>query len=244
MTTNLQLHSLAWENYNPDILNAHQKVMRFFDLDVQYTQKTIQHGQWLDQVIGQSQAEVIGIIEPDLIPLNRAIVDASINYVLENDSFIGCAQVSNHKYPGSHIFAAPSYFFITRACYERLGKPSFRKTRRADVAENVSYKAEKLGIRYRTLFPTHFEREPREGCWPLASYGLYGVGTVFADSIYHLFQGRFADNRELFIKRCEEVMAGQFSTEGFHSSTALQRAATLSIVPVKQRRWYKLHQYF
>ena len=233
----IKLHSLHWDNFDKDMLAAHKKVMNHFDLDVQYTNKNIKHGVWLDEVIGDRSADVIGIIEPDLVPLNREIVDIAIRYVIENDSMIGCAQVSNHKHPQTHVFASPSFFFITRSCYERLGRPSFKRTQRGDVGEEVSYRAERLGVRYRTLFPTHFEREPRDGVWPLGSYGYFGVGTVFANAVYHLYQGRFADNVQLFVRRCEDILAGRFSTEGFNNATDLFYPGRIE--PLKPKRWYQ-----
>lgn len=56
-----------------------------------------------------------------------------------------------------------------------MGKPSFLEMGRADVAEEVSYRAEEMGIHYRTLFPTHFEREPLRvsgDCHLMAIMGL------------------------------------------------------------------------
>lgn len=234
MMSKIELHSLAWHNYNPAMLEAHQKVMTHFDLPVQYTRETIRHGQWLNQIMTQTDAEVIGIIEPDLIPLNQQIVAQAIEYVRTHDSMIGCAQTSNHIPPSTHIFASPAFFFISRACYERMGRPSFLENRRADVGEQVSYRAEQLGIRYRTLYPTAFEREPREGVWPLGSFGYYGVGTVFEDAIYHLFQGRFADNAELFVRRCDDVVHDRFSTQGFHDAKDMHYQG--NIVPFNARR--------
>lgn len=97
---------------------------------------------------------------------------------------------------------------MSRECYEELGRPSFRVNDRSDAAEEVTYAAERHGVRFRTLFPTSYERMPAEGAWPLGGYGWYGVGTVFGDGFYHLFQSRFGDNAQLFVKRCEEILDG------------------------------------
>lgn len=217
----VELHSLHWENFNPRMLEAHQRVMKHFGIPLIYHRRTIEHDLWLDQTAKASTADVLGFIEPDAIPLNSQAVPKAIEFVRRYDTLLGCAQVSNQFYPPTHIYAAPSFFFITRSCYERLGKPSFRVNARSDAGEEVSYAAECRGLRYRTLFPTHYEREPDVGVWPLGNYGWFGVGTVFDGQVYHLFQGRLEANWQLFEKRCDEVVAGTFSTQGFHSSTEL-----------------------
>ncbi len=232
----VELHAFHWDNFDRNMLAAHQRVMQHLGLEVRYWEENIAHGQWLDRVVGQARSKVIGIIEPDLIPLSRQAVQEAADYAWQNDSFIGCAQASNHIHPASHIFASPAFFFITPSAYARLGRPSFMPNKRGDVAEALSFIAERRGIRYRTLFPTCFEREPREGAWPLGSYGLYGVGTVFADRVYHLFQSRYGDNAALFVRRCDELIAGSFSTAGFHDSRALDFPGR--VVPVKRPRWY------
>ena len=67
--------------------------------------------------------------------------------------------------------------------------------------------------------PTYFEKGSSEGVWPLGSLGYYGIGTVFDNSIYHLYQSRMAENIELFVSRCKQVIDNTFTTEGFHTST-------------------------
>lgn len=112
--TQVEFHSFYWDNFSQDILNAHKKVMKHFGLNVTYTQENIPHGQWLDRIMQQSTKKVIVIIEPDLIPLNFEIIEQAIHYVVENDSFLGCAQASNHIYPATHIFASPAFFLSLR----------------------------------------------------------------------------------------------------------------------------------
>ena len=76
-----------------------------------------------------------------------------------------------------------------------------------------------MGIKYRALMPTYFEKASSEGYWALGNLGYYGIGTVFDNSMYHLYQSRMAENIELFVKRCDEVIAGTFDTENFISAT-------------------------
>lgn len=247
----VEFHSFHWDNFNQDVLNAHKKVMAHFGLNVTYTQENIPHGQWLDRVIGQSKSKVVAIIEPDLIPLNKEIIEKAAQYVFENDTFLGCAQVSNHIHPATHVFASPAFFFITPSCYEKLGRPSFLETRRADVAEELTFAAERIGLRFKTLFPKSYERAPVEGVWRLGSYGHYGIGTVFDGGVYHLFQSRLAANVDLFVTRCEEVVAGRFDDGGFIPCTGFDKPAQVVAPPYAYpwfcktdtlRRWYRSYK--
>lgn len=200
------------------MMDAHKKVIEHFDLDVNYYKQNIPHGKWMDYVCKESKSDVIGFFDGDCVPLSLKAVFKAIKYVKENDSFLGIAQASNHIHPKSHIYAAPAFFFVTKSCWERINT-SFTETHRSDVAEEFCYTAEDMGIRYRCLYPTHFEGEPVEGVWPLSNYGYYGIGTVFGDSCYHLYQGRMGNNLEKFITRCEQIVAGGFSTSGFYNAT-------------------------
>ena len=165
------------------------------------------------------ESDVVVTIEPDCVIINKNKVFDIIKYCLKNNTFTGIAQVSNHIPPKSHIYAAPGFYVMPTKLYKELGNPSFTETPRSDTAEEICYIAESKGIRYRSLRPTYFEGEPTEGLWPLASLGYYGIGTVFEDTVYHLYQSRFAQNIELYIKRCNEIINNTFTTEGMISST-------------------------
>lgn len=212
------IFSLYWDN-GQYLVENQKKVMDHFGIPVQYHHcNGLDHGTWIDLVMKNSTCDIVGIIDIDCIPLNREIVDYSINYAAQNRSFIGTAQCANHIYPYSHICAAAVFYFIHKGVWEDLGRPSFRANHRGDVSEEISHLAEENKVHYKALYPTCFEREPIEGVWRLGNYGYFGIGTVFANSVYHLYQGRYQQNAELFAKRCQEVVDGTFSTEGFFSS--------------------------
>ena len=215
----IEFNSLHWDNVDKDMLQAHKRVMQHFNFPVNYHNINMNHGQWMDRVLEESTSDVIVIIEPDCIPLSRDNILKCIYYANKNDTFVGIAQVSNHIPPKSHIYAAPGFFCIRRSVYERLGRPSFTETARSDTAEELCYVAEERGVRYRALLPTYFEKESSEGLWPLGNLGYYGIGTVFDNTVYHLYQSRMAENIELFIKRCDEVVQGTFTTKDFHRSS-------------------------
>ena len=215
----IEFNCLHWNNVNKEMLQAHNRVMEHFLIPMNYSNMDgVNHGQWMSGVVTRSSADVVVFFEPDCIPLNKNFLEY-IKYAFKNETFVGIAQVSNHIPPKSHIYAAPGFYAISTKVYEKLGRPNFWETRRSDTAEEICYIAEEQGVRYRALFPTYFEKAPTEGVWPLGNLGYYGIGTVFDNSIYHLYQSRMAENIELFVKRCDEVIEGRFSTESFIPST-------------------------
>ncbi len=209
----MKIHTLAWDNTDQRMIDSHKMVSDHFGLDVVYTFENIPHGQWMNDVMASCDEDVVGFLDIDCIPTNRDIVDASYRYALNNESFVGIAQSTNHIRPGAHIFAAPAFFFISKKTWLRLGRPTFDQTRNADIAENVSYAAEQAGLTYKALYPTHYERASTEGVWRLGNYGCYGIGTHFAGGVFHLYQGRLALNIERFVQRCGDVVANKFSLD-------------------------------
>lgn len=213
----VEICTLYWENTPVEMINAHKKVTEHFDLPVNYYTQSIPHGLWMDAICEQSESDVIGFLDGDCVPLSRDAIFDAIKYVSSNDTFLGVAQASNHIHPKTHIYAAPAFFFVTKSCWKKVAT-SFAETTRSDVAEEFSYVAEEKGIRYRALYPTYFEGEPVEGVWPLSNYGYYGIGTVFGNSCYHLYQGRMGNNLEKFQTRCDQIVNNGFSTNGFYNA--------------------------
>jgi hypothetical protein len=216
----IEFSSLHWDNVDQRMLESHKKVMAHFELPVNYHNKNQHHGEWMTNLIKGSDSDVVVVIEPDCIPLSREAVVNYVRYAVRNNTFVGIAQVSNHILPKSHIYAAPAFYVMPVSVYRRLGQPSFLETRRSDVGEEVSYVAETMGIRYRALMPTCFEKESSEGVWNLGCVAHYGIGTVFDNSIYHLYQSRLAQNIDLFVERCQQVIDGTFDSSNFIPSTS------------------------
>lgn len=235
---NVEFHSLYWDNVDINLVNAHKQVMKHFNIDMNYSAINMNHGQWLDKILANATADVVAIIEPDCIPLNRECIDRFTKYAYENDSFVGLAQVSNHMAPALHIYAAPAMFIISVRGYNKMGRPSFADNEYYDAAELVSYCAESMGVLYKCLIPRFFEKIPTSGkVWRLGSIAVYGIGTVYDDCIYHLFESRKALNVELFVNRCKEVISGEFSTAGFLSSSGLQFTEQARPICEASRKW-------
>ena len=211
--TTVEIYTLAWPDTDPRMIQAHTDVCKHLGVEVNYHIQKLPHGAWMNHIMDSSKADIVGFLDIDCIPLNKAVVDEAIEYCVKNKTFVGIAQASNHIPPKSHIFAAPAFFFIWRKTWKAMQRPTFSETPNADVAENVSYAAEMSNIRYKTLYPTHWTSEPLEGAWRLHTYGLYGIGTHFEEGVYHLFQGRYEQNVQMFNNRCQDIIKGKFSTE-------------------------------
>jgi hypothetical protein len=212
-------HTLYWDNVDDRIIQSHKKVFNHFGIDIQYTSMNINQGVWMTGVCRNTFADVYVFFEIDCVPLNKQVIDDCINYAVNNNSFIGSAQVSNHIPPKTHVYVAPCFLTLSRTCYEELGMPSFYLSERSDTAEELSYTAESFGKRYRCLYPTKFDGVPKyDGVWRLSNYGYYGVGTLYDNKIYHLFESRWSDHIDLFEKRCEQIISNTFDTNGMYSS--------------------------
>jgi hypothetical protein len=226
MTTSF--HSIHF-NINPSIVDSQKMVMDHFDIPIQHHNYEMRHGEWMDHVIRNSQEDVVVIFDIDCVPLNKAWLDNLISYVSDNKTFVGSAQASNHLKIKNHIYAAPNFFAISRSAFDQLGRPSFHAKWDSDhdhgwdVAQNVSLVAQSMNFKFRVLMPTFYEKPINDSgeSWDLGPCGQYGIGTVFDNVVYHLFNSRYQDNINLFSKRCLEIVEGRFTTQGMISCQSL-----------------------
>ena len=99
-------HSLHWQNVDPRVVDAQKKVFDRFELPINYTKANYPHGAWMDQICRGLDSDVFIFFDADCVPLDREIVDESVAYAIENNTFVGLAQASNHIPPFTHVFAA------------------------------------------------------------------------------------------------------------------------------------------
>lgn len=219
----VEFNSLHWDNVDKEMLASHKRVMEHFDIPMNYHHLNgVNHGKWMEVVLKNTQSDVVVFMEPDCIPLDKEKLINYIRYAHKNNTFVGIAQVSNHIPPKSHIYAAPGFYAMSKIAYDNLGQPSFTETYRSDTGEELCYIAEEKGLKYRALMPTYFEKPSSDGLWPLSNLGYYGIGTVFDNTIYHLYQSRMAENIELFVTRCNQVINNEFVTDTFTPATTFR----------------------
>ena len=212
-----EIHSLNWPGSDPRLADEQKGVFSHFKLPLTQHHRKLDHGFWMDAVLKQSSADVVLFVDNDCVPLSRSAPIEAIRWAAQHRSFLGLAQASNHINNGVHVFAAPAFLAIARSAWMQLGQPSCRPTPRGDAAEELSWRADEEGLPYKAWYPTHFHHPSREGLWRMGNYGTYGIGSVFAERVFHLYQGRFADNVDLFVQVCSSIRNGSFSTAGYRS---------------------------
>lgn len=180
---------LLWDNIDSRLLNAHQKVMEYVGLDCRYTIKNVAHGDWMDSVLREQRADFYTFLDIDCVPLSRAAIARTLEYVA-HDYLVGNAQVTNCTVAKHEIYCAPSFLSFSRETYENLGRPSCRPTRDADVAQLLTRRSVRRQRRIKMFYPTAFQGVARRGIWRLSGYGYYGLGTIYDDVSYHMFQSR------------------------------------------------------
>lgn len=219
---NIEFHTLHFNHPNNKQLSAHQKVMNHFGIHVNYDTNPRNHGDWLDFQMKNTKTEFVGFFDSDCVPITKEGFEESLKKVEKTGTFIGIAQASNHiKGHQNHIFAAPGFFVMSKDIYDTMNQPRLAGTQRSDAAQEATHVADEMGIKYDIIYPTHYEEGPAEmrgKPWNLGEYGYFGIGTVYGNVAYHLYQGRMRRHIDLFEKRCNEIVDGTFSTDNMHSS--------------------------
>ena len=215
------IHSLSWPNADRQLAEGQASVFKHFGLPIKQHIARVDHGEWIDFVLKEAKEDTVIVVDNDCVPLNKKAVDEAIDWVTRNESFLGMAQASSHIDSGKHVFAAPAFLAVNLKAWRKLGMPSSKSNSRSDVAEEVSWQAEEQGLKYKAWYPTYYHHASEiEGLWKLSNYGHYGIGTVFADRVFHLYQGRCALNVKLYTEVCEQIVNNTFSTENYQSCIA------------------------
>lgn len=211
--TKISSVSLYGSNINPRMVDASAKVLKKFDIPITYVKADMVHGEFINQVCNSLDADIYFFIDVDCVPTCRSIYDETLNYVIKHNTFIGNAHLANHIPPARHVYAGVTFYMITKDCYNKMGRPSFAPTHRSDTSEEISYVAEEMGIKYKAYYPTKFDAIPIYGVpWRMGNYGHYGMGTLYANKIYHLFESRTNLFTDMYLKRCDEILHDRFDT--------------------------------
>ena len=164
--------------------------------------------------------DVVLFLDIDCIPLCMGAIDRYLEAAARG-VLIGNIQRSNHIENNEHLFVAPSALAISRDVFRRLGAPSAQSTKRGDVAEEYTYRAEACGVRVEAFLPRRFDAAPGfsktdvrpVSHWPLkAGLPHYGVGTTYGsvadgDLFYHCFQIFWEGNQARFCEKARSVLS-------------------------------------
>ena len=125
--------------------------------------------------------DVLFFLDVDAAPLHEEAIHQTIRAAAAG-RLIGNIQRSNHIQNDQHVFVAPSCLAVSVDTFVTMGKPSGLETKRADVAEEYTFAAEKTGIIPVDFYmPLRYDDKPAEcESWALKDgMPVYGRGTTF-----------------------------------------------------------------
>jgi len=201
----ITFNSLRWTDNNPRVIEYQKKVMDHFGVDLNITNVNILHGKWIDRTLQTSDSDIFIFMDSDCVPLTFEAITESIEYC-KRGYLVGNAQVTNCIKAKHDIFCAPSFLVISKDFYNSIGRPSAVNNHRSDMAQEFTRAAVEKEKRLKMHFPTSFQSVPAGGIWRLSGYGYYGIGTIYDEKFYHLYQTRFKQNVDLFVETCEFIL--------------------------------------
>ena len=192
-------------NVAPVLLEKQRAVFAHLGIPLQQVNiDGVEHGAWMEQAARTPVSDVIVFCDIDAFPVTKQAYDDVVARARAG-ALVGAAHVANHFDP-SHIYAGPMFLAVTPESYEAMGAIGFARKDGNDAAQYLTRTAQGQGIEVALLYPSTVI-DPR---WPMAHHGIYGIGTFYGDNgIFHLFEARYAQNLELFVRVADDVIAGK-----------------------------------
>lgn len=206
--------ALHWEDLPPQIMEKQRKVFEKFGHEIVQTRANIRHPEYMDWVMNNTNYDRYLFVDGDCIPLAQGVIEEALEKVADSNRLFGCAQATNHLAPqfNKHIYAAAFFLPMTQELYSKLGRPSFNETYRSDVAAELTWRANEIGIPVELWYP---RRSMRDCIWNLGDWGKYGEGSFYSpegsdiEKVFHLFQIRVSVERgtlNLFLDECDKII--------------------------------------
>jgi hypothetical protein len=167
----------------------------------------VSHAQACDEFIRDTNFDLYVMLDIDAVPLTPEALTTVIEAAAAGQ-LCGIIQRASHIQNGGHIYVGPAVMGVSRATLTKLGFPSFSETPRGDVGEEVTYRAQALGVPLKMFRPCKV-LGPK--LWPLeGDEPQFGRGTVYADErgtpiFYHNFEIRLPEMYQLFLSVCKHV---------------------------------------
>lgn len=197
--------SFYMQNVSKTVVAAQAKaIARFLPAGVDLLQlKTgFAHGRTIDLFLAFARYDLILILDIDCIPISTNAIPSLVE-AAQSGALVGAAQRANHIGNEDHIYVGPFLMGFSRATHARLGHPSFRETKRGDVGEELTYRAEALGVPIRFLWPTSCDA-PK---WHLKDEIQFGPNTIYDHKFLHAFEIRRPEQQAAFVATVDRVLA-------------------------------------
>ncbi len=201
-------------HYQSMVVDKFRGDIEFLSIYHEYPNDKINHGDvlgiWINRLFNTTNCDCLLILDIDCIPLTQKSIETTFELAY-NGNLVGNIQRTNHIQNNQHVFVAPSFLGLSKQTYKNLGRPTFSDSEDGDVAEQLTYNAENLGIPCIYYMPKHSELFPEGNSWALAD-GMphYGIGTTFEfqgmDMSYHLFESRLGKWNQMFYNKCHQLI--------------------------------------
>ena len=235
-------------NIPQEVVSAQAEVIcRFLPKGCEFIPVEVSHhALGLDDFFRELRHDAYVIFDIDCIPLDDWVIPWMLHNALAG-VVVGPAQRANHLENGGHIYAGPSALAFSRNTFDRIGRISFGDTLRGDVAEEITYACERLGIPITLLWPTAVE-QPR---WSLRPGLSFGNGTTYGGAVFHAFSISKGDTVGIFLEKCRRILNSSPFEPGDDMSSATSSQPAVEAVtltdssssvshssPVFHEMWY------
>jgi len=211
---NVHIISVYADNIDPQVAEYQHKVFNHFSIEHKqvmtsdYANYLSVHNDSIDSYIEQhinSDMEYLIIMDIDAIPLNADIIPALLGNVYNHNCLAGIAQQSNHI-NNDHVYVGPCGMALSIPLFQKLGSPTAASNNRGDTFEELTWLAEELDVDIAIIWPTHVV----DPIWKLGTDKVFGLGTTYGDSIYHVFNIHSRPECvRMFVDKCKEVIGEQ-----------------------------------
>lgn len=210
----VEIHTLANSSVDSLVLNYHSKVFNYFGYSPIYSKENIYEGgksigPYYNRIMQSTTADIVIFSDVDAVPINDVFYEEIIKYC-SNDYMIGVTQVTPNANSTYEFYCASAFMGISKSYYESMGCPTFMDDilEDSDISQQVTKKAMQMKKRIKLWFPSSFQAVPKGGLWRYGGYGYNGIGSIYDEKIYHLFESRLKSNVDLFVDSCDKILAG------------------------------------
>lgn len=209
----LRLFSLYAGNIDPRIVDLQAAVfehlglrlsqVKYAEADAGWEARYHGHAENIERLLTDTLSPNVIIFDIDCIPTTRTIIDYVYTPIIEAGALVGPIQAASHLLD-RRPYASPAALGISKGLYQRLGRPRLTPNEYLDVGAILTRECERRRLPV-VMLPVTACVEPR---WPLGDPGRleFGVGTTYADSVFHAFESQNPASQDLFLAKCQEVL--------------------------------------